>query len=62
MVAGLAFQVFSLFLFAVLCAEFAGRLRTRKDNRNEELLPLVSSGKFKLFLWGKSMPKGQIPS
>lgn len=50
LVAGLAFQVFSLILFAVLCADLAIRVRSRRDSWNEKYLSLVESFKFKAFL------------
>ena len=54
MIAGLAFQVFSLLLFASCCGEFAWRLRTNKAARNPKFTSLVESRLFKYFLFGKS--------
>lgn len=53
MVAGLAFQVFSLLLFAILCLEFAWRLRTKRQTWNDKYISLVNSFRFKAFLSGK---------
>ncbi len=58
LLAGLAFQVFSLLLFATCCAEFAWRLRTNKAARNPKFTNLVESRLFKCFLYGMS----KIPS
>ncbi|KAF7873873.1 hypothetical protein EAF04_002545 [Stromatinia cepivora] len=52
MLAGLAFQVFSLILFAILCAEFAWRVRCAKGIWNARYIDLVSSLVFKSFLGG----------
>ncbi|KAI9644234.1 phospholipid-translocating ATPase rsb1 [Ciborinia camelliae] len=50
MLAGLAFQVFSLILFSILCAEFAWRVRRAKGSWNARHIDLVSSALFKSFL------------
>ncbi|KAF7887729.1 hypothetical protein EAF00_010023 [Botryotinia globosa] len=52
MLAGLAFQVFSLILFAILCTEFAWRVRRAKGSWNPRYTDLVSSAFFKSFLGG----------
>ncbi len=52
MVAGLAFQVFSLILFTICCGEFALRLRQNRGCWNPKFLTLVNSRLFKCFLWG----------
>ncbi|KAF7895606.1 uncharacterized protein EAF01_009568 [Botrytis porri] len=52
MLAGLAFQVFSLVLFAILCAEFAWRVRCADGHWNARYYELVSSTLFKSFLGG----------
>ena len=57
MVAGLAFQVFSLLLFMVLCADFAFRIRkVPESQRNEEYQSLRRKRFFKGFLVGSSGP------
>ncbi|KAA8565409.1 hypothetical protein MFRU_071g00040 [Monilinia fructicola] len=52
MLAGLAFQVFSLFLFGILCAEFAWRVHCAQSAWNPRYTDLVSSSLFKSFLGG----------
>ncbi|KAJ8062703.1 hypothetical protein OCU04_009223 [Sclerotinia nivalis] len=52
MLAGLAFQVFSLILFTILCADFAWRVRRAKGIWNARYIDLVSSTLFKSFLGG----------
>lgn len=52
MLAGLGFQVFSLVLFAILCTEFAWRVRRSKGAWNPRYIDLVSSAVFKSFLGG----------
>lgn len=52
MLAGLGFQVFSLVLFAILCAEFAWRVLRAKGTWNARYIDLVSSTLFKSFLGG----------
>ncbi|KAF7916942.1 uncharacterized protein EAE98_010373 [Botrytis deweyae] len=52
MLAGLAFQVFSLILFAILCTEFAWRVRRAQGAWNARYIDLVSSALFKSFLGG----------
>ncbi|TGO49510.1 hypothetical protein BCON_0208g00130 [Botryotinia convoluta] len=52
MLAGLAFQVFSLILFAILCTDFAWRVRRAKGAWNARYINLVSSALFKSFLGG----------
>lgn len=54
MIAGLAFQVASLLLFATCCGEFAWRLKTNKAARNPNFTSLVESPLFKCFLFSKS--------
>lgn len=54
MIAGLSFQVVSLVLFIVLCAEFALRVRkTSETERNETYHVMRNSRPFKGFLFGK---------
>ncbi|ESZ94222.1 hypothetical protein SBOR_5397 [Sclerotinia borealis F-4128] len=50
MLAGLGFQVFSLVLFSILCADFAWRVRCAKGTWNPRYIDLVSSTLFKAFL------------
>jgi hypothetical protein len=52
MVAGLAFQVFSLAVFALLCAHYAWRVH-KNGNRPQGFVS--SEGKLRLFLWSKSL-------
>jgi hypothetical protein len=47
MVAGLSFQVASLILFAIVCADFAWNVR-----KNRATAPSIESQTFKLFLCG----------
>ncbi|RDW76039.1 hypothetical protein BP5796_06860 [Coleophoma crateriformis] len=54
MLAGLIFQVASLGLFGLCCAEFAWRVRSSKQGRNELYTDLTRSTLFKCFLCGKS--------
>ncbi|RDW82713.1 hypothetical protein BP6252_03825 [Coleophoma cylindrospora] len=54
MLAGLIFQVASLGLFGLCCAEFAWRVRSAKEGRNERYADLTRSTLFKCFLCGKS--------
>lgn len=50
MIAGLSAQVVSLFLFVVLCAEFALRVRKNTARVNEHFVSLYTSKMWKLFL------------
>ncbi|PVH74389.1 RTA1-domain-containing protein [Cadophora sp. DSE1049] len=50
LVAGLSFQVASLFAFLVCSADFLLRVRKRKDERNVENAELYNGKRFKLFL------------
>ncbi|KAK0101215.1 hypothetical protein ONS95_012803 [Cadophora gregata] len=50
LVAGLSFQVASLFAFLVCSADFLLRVRKRKDERKVENADLYNDRKFKLFL------------
>ncbi|CAD6442374.1 b366ed3b-f2fa-4df4-aca4-f86e63795736 [Sclerotinia trifoliorum] len=52
MLAGLAFQVFSLILFTILCTDFAWRVHRAKGFWNARYVDLVSSLLFKSFLAG----------
>lgn len=52
LVAGLAFQVFSLTLFMVLCAEFALRVRKSAGEMDPAFSQLRNSFKFKAFQFG----------
>ena len=55
MIAGLAFQVFSLVLFMVLCLGYAGQVRrARKEERFvERFAALRRSGAFRAFKYGE---------
>jgi hypothetical protein len=54
MVAGLALQVFSLVLFMVLCLEFGWHVRhARKEDLEDRLEDLRSTGAFRAFKYGK---------
>lgn len=53
MVAGLAFQVFSLVLFMILCLEFAWCVRRAPGAKEERFEGLRSSGGFKIFKYGQ---------
>lgn len=50
MVAGLAFQVFSLVLFMVLCLEFAWY--ARRARKEERFVDLRGTGAFRVFKYG----------
>ena len=50
LVAGLSFQVASLFAFLVCSADFLLRVRKRKDERRFENAELYKGKRFKLFL------------
>lgn len=52
MIAGLAFQVFSLALFMALSLEFAFRVRRHPEHKNESTIALRNSPKWKGFLVG----------
>lgn len=51
MLAGLVFQVVSLFAFAVLCADFAWRLHKNRDRWSTDYAEIYNSRLFKLFIW-----------
>jgi RTA1 like protein len=53
MIAGLSFQVASLLLFAILCAEFAWRVKYVKVLEMNNFRELIESRKFRAFLFGK---------
>lgn len=53
MIAGLAWQVVSLLIFAISCADFSIRVRKGKGLANPAFLDLRESAKWKGFLWGK---------
>ena len=53
MVAGLAFQVFSLALFMVLCLEFAWCVRRARNAKEERFEDLRSTGGFRVFKYGQ---------
>jgi hypothetical protein len=55
MVAGLAFQVASLLLFAILCIEYAWRVKKRKP-RLTEYIQISHPKRFHLFLYCESAP------
>jgi hypothetical protein len=59
LVAGLSIQVASLFAFSVCSLEFLWRVRKHPDMRNPEFAVLVTSNRFKLFLWCM-YPRSQI--
>lgn len=52
MIAGLAFQVFSLALFGLLCGDFAIRVRQNHADRDISSQLLFKSRIFNTFLWG----------
>jgi hypothetical protein len=52
MLAGLSFQVVSLFLFACLCLDFAIRLRKNPQAWNTNYIALRESPRFKAFICG----------
>jgi RTA1 like protein len=54
MVAGLAFQVFSLVLFMVLCAEFVYCVRRCREAKEPRFEELRNTGMFKAFPYGSS--------
>jgi hypothetical protein len=54
MIAGLVFQVASLGLFVVLCADFAWRLRRNRDRWNTTNAAIYETWLFKAFLFGKN--------
>lgn len=56
MIAGLAFQVVSLFLFMVLCTDFALSIRRQKASLDPAYAALRGSIKFKAFLFGTPFP------
>ncbi|ERF75848.1 hypothetical protein EPUS_01214 [Endocarpon pusillum Z07020] len=54
MIAGVSWQVFSLGLFAVVCLEFAWRVRKAREedlNQQVEFVDLRRTTRFKVFLW-----------
>ena len=51
MIAGMVFQVVSLFTFAALCAEFAWHLHKNRDKWNSDYTAIYNSCLFKLFIW-----------
>ncbi|KAJ5641544.1 hypothetical protein N7490_005544 [Penicillium lividum] len=51
MIAGLAFQVFSLFLFIVLASDFALRVRKNPKSEVDEFVGLRQSWKWKIFIY-----------
>jgi hypothetical protein len=53
MIAGLAWQVASLTLFAVAAGDFAWCVKNGRGSANPKFLKLRSSTKFRGFLWGK---------
>jgi hypothetical protein len=62
MIAGLSFQVFSLLVFMVLCADFALRIRkVPEPQRSEEYQVLRGTRLFKGFLLGMLINFGAIP-
>lgn len=55
MVAGLTFQVFSLALFMVICADFALRVRRSGAEKDAAFSQLRNSFKFKAFQFGMTI-------
>lgn len=53
MVAGLAFQVASLFFFMTLCVDFAVRVRKQAANRNLTIKDMWSTRKWQGFIAGE---------
>ncbi|KAJ5263775.1 RTA1 domain protein [Penicillium angulare] len=51
MIAGLAFQVFSLLIFMVLASEFALRVRNSPKSENDDFTSLRQSSKWKMFIF-----------
>lgn len=58
MIAGLAFQVVSLFLFMVMCADFAFAVLRHQNNLDPTHAALRSTARFKAFLVGMISPPG----
>jgi len=57
MIAGLAFQVFSLVVFMLLCIDFASKVkRAGPLAREMKYAELRQTRPFRLFLWGRSTP------
>ena len=57
MIAGLAFQVVSLTIYIVLCADFAWRVRKARRSSRETLRQVgCGQGRFHLFLFGMLSP------
>jgi Na+/phosphate symporter len=54
MLAGLVFQVISLTLFAIACAEFAWRVSKNPEQWNQQHINIAASKLFKAFLFGNS--------
>jgi len=57
MVAGLAFQVFSLLVFTAMCLDFALRVRRSSFDANPAFADLRSRRMFKGFLLGQPLPR-----
>lgn len=55
MVAGLAFQVFSLLLFIGLAGEYALRVHRAPKSNYQKFSELRASSRFKWFKWSMSM-------
>lgn len=60
MIAGLAFQVFSLALFMSLSLEYAFRVHRHPSEKNESTSELRNSLKWKWFLFGNSIRARRI--
>lgn len=57
MIAGLAFQVVSLTIYIVLCADFAWRVKRARRSSRETLRQVgCGQGRFHLFLFGMPSP------
>ena len=54
LIAGLAFQVFSLVAFGVVCIDFSLRVHRHPERRNPQFHELISSRRWTGFLLGKS--------
>lgn len=53
MIAGLAFQVFSLLIFMLLASEFVLRVRNNPKSKNDDFIGLRQSSKWKMFIYCK---------
>jgi hypothetical protein len=61
MIAGLAFQVFSLGVFMAVCIEFFWRVKKRCSTaRDTRFVETRKSWRFKGFLWGEFNEEGRF--